>query len=103
MKKIVSLSVALLFLILAGAPVAHAEAKSGPIDLNKASVEELRALPRVGPALAQRIVEYREKNGSFHKVEEIINVRGIGESTFKLLRDKITVAASESTRAQAAK
>src|SRR5439155_18481535 len=98
MKKIVSLSVALLFVLLAGAPVAHANApvvhaaaKTGPVDLNKASVDELRALPRVGPALAQRFVEYREKNGPSHKVEEVINVRGIGESTFKLLRDKITV------------
>ena len=106
MKKLVALSLTVLFLGLGLTPVAHADAKASLIDLNKAGVDELRSLPRIGPAIAQRIVEYREKNGPFHKAEELINVRGIGEATFKLVKDKVTVsgeAAKAPAQAQAQK
>lgn len=61
------------------------------ININTASVEELSALPGVGPAIALRIVEYREKNGPFRKTVELMNVKGIGEKSFERLRDAITV------------
>lgn len=56
------------------------------IDLNRASAAELEALPRIGPALARRIVEYRERHGPFRTIEELDHVSGIGPRTLELLR-----------------
>jgi competence protein ComEA len=61
------------------------------VDINTASVTELTALPGVGDALAQRIVEYREKQGPFTAPEQLMNVRGIGEKSFAKLRDRLSV------------
>lgn len=64
---------------------------SGKININTASKEELTVLPRIGPAIAGRIREYREKEGPFKNIEELNNVSGIGEATFAQLKDLITV------------
>ena len=61
------------------------------ISINEATVEELTELPRVGPTVAERIVSYRDENGPFERIEEIMNVRGIGVKTFERLKDRITV------------
>lgn len=63
---------------------------SGPININTATVEELDALPGVGPAIAGRIVEYREAYGAFTAIEEIMEVKGIGPATFEEIKDLIT-------------
>ena len=60
-------------------------------DLNKADKIELDALPGIGPSLAQRIVDYREEHGAFQNIEEIKNVKGIGDAMFEKLRQYITV------------
>ena len=65
------------------------------IDLNTASPEQLQTLPGVGVRTAQLIVEYRDKNGGFEKIEELMNVRGIGERTFLRLRPLVRVGASD--------
>jgi len=62
-----------------------------PLDLNRATAEELQTLPGVGAELAARIVEYREKNGPFTAVEQIMEVSGIGEGKFAALEGRITV------------
>ena len=61
------------------------------ININTATAEELQGLPRVGPALAQRIVAYREMYGPFKTPEDLMRVSGIGESIFAAIRDYITV------------
>ncbi len=62
-----------------------------PIDINTASVEELTRLPRIGEVTATRIVEWREENGPFTRVEELLNVQGIGERTFERIRPHVKV------------
>ena len=61
------------------------------VNINTANEIELQRLYRVGPAIAKRIIEYREQNGKFQTVEDIKKVRGIGEKTFEKMKDKITV------------
>ena len=61
------------------------------INLNTDPVELLTDLPGIGAALAQRIVEYRENNGPFQSVEEIMEVKGIGEKIYHAIADLITV------------
>ena len=61
------------------------------VNINMASVEEIAQLDRIGPKYAERIVEYRQKNGPFEKPEDILKVRGIGTKTWEVNKDKITV------------
>jgi len=61
------------------------------ININTAAAAELETLPRIGPTMAQRIVEYRQTNGPFETIEDIQNVSGIGPATFEELRELITV------------
>jgi competence protein ComEA len=75
-------------------PSTHAAAKPaaiGIVNLNTASAADLEALPGIGAKTAARIVEYRQKNGPFKKVEELMNVRGVGEKNFLKLKPQITV------------
>ncbi|MBI3933557.1 MAG: helix-hairpin-helix domain-containing protein, partial [Acidobacteria bacterium] len=58
---------------------------------NTATLEELDRLPDIGPALAQRIIDYRTTNGPFAKIEDLQDVSGIGPATFEKLKDLITV------------
>lgn len=62
-----------------------------PLDLNRATLEELMTLPRIGETLAQRIVDYRAAYGSFSAPEQLMDVEGIGEATFEGLKDLVTV------------
>lgn len=61
-----------------------------PVDVNRATVEELERLPRVGPALAKRIVDWRERHGPFRGPDDLRHVRGIGPSTVRLLDSLVT-------------
>ncbi|ASW43986.1 helix-hairpin-helix domain-containing protein [Clostridium isatidis] len=61
------------------------------ININTASLEELTKINGIGETKAKSIIEYREKNGAFKSIEEIKNVKGIGEKTFEKLKDSITI------------
>lgn len=61
------------------------------ININTASQEELESLPGIGETTAQKIIEYREENGPFARIEDIIDVDGIGSGTFERIKDLITV------------
>jgi competence protein ComEA len=95
-----ALFVLLAVAALAVAPVAAqsksatpkpAPTASAPLNINTATPAQLETLPGLGKAVAERIVEYREKNGNFKKVEDLMNVKGIGEKSFLKLKPLITV------------
>ena len=88
-KKLFFVCIALVIAIAVSGPVWAED--EGKINLNKASVTELTQLKRVGQKYAQRIVDYREKNGPFTKPEDVMNVQGIGSKTYELNKDLITV------------
>jgi len=74
---------------------AHSTAKpssTAVVNLNTASASDLEGLPGIGAKTAARIVEYLQKNGPFKKIEELMNVRGVGEKNFLKLKPQITVA-----------
>lgn len=72
-------------------PSSSEETGSGLININSASIDQLKELPGIGDVLAQRIVTYREINGPYQTVEDLVNVEGISESLVESLRPLITV------------
>ena len=84
-------------LVLATPAGAAAPAPGAPpekININTAGVDEFVALPGIGHAYAERIVEYRQKNGPFKRLEDLLNVRGIGEKTYERIKDRVTLGKS---------
>ncbi|WP_449279886.1 helix-hairpin-helix domain-containing protein [Leucobacter sp. GX0328] len=75
----------------AGAAASGSGQGAASVDLNAATAAELETLPRVGPALSQRILEWREANGGFTAVDQLREVSGIGEKTFDGLRELVSV------------
>ncbi len=71
---------------------------ASPVNLNTATQAQLESLPGIGPSAAQRILEYRQKNGTFKKVEDLMNVKGIGEKSFLKLKPLITVGPDKGER-----
>jgi competence protein ComEA len=82
----------LLAATLAGTALAAPGSGNAQVNINTATVQELQLLPRVGPALAQRIVDFRSANGPFKAPEELTRVKGIGEKSFSGLAPYVSVS-----------
>jgi competence protein ComEA len=103
------LSIAPLFAVVLASPGVAGAAQGAPpprtatkptvaaavVNINTASVKDLDALPGIGARTAALIVEYRQKNGPFKKIEELMNVRGVGEKSFLKLKPQLTVGAAK--------
>ncbi len=97
-----------IFLLLAASATSAAlatqkstRAKSPPqasLDINQASAEDFARLSGIGPALARRIVEFREKHGPFRRVEDLLVVRGIGAKKWKVIRPYLRVGEAGNSR-----
>jgi competence protein ComEA len=97
----------LIALIVCSPTVSGMQAKAAPkaaaasaaqVNLNTATAAQLETLPGIGASTARRIVEHRQKNGGFKKIEELMNVKGIGEKSFLKLKPLVTVSAEKAER-----
>ena len=75
-------------------------ASTAIVNLNTASANDLEGLPGIGAKTAARIVEYRQKNGPFKKIEELMNVRGVGEKNFLKLKPQLAVGPAKADHEQ---
>jgi comEA protein len=100
LKKLVSVTFVLLvvigFVMVLGGSAYAQEKQSGDanavkVNINTAGKEQLMDLPRIGEKIAERIIEYREKNGKFKRPEDIMKVKGIGEKTFKKFEKRLVI------------
>ena len=96
-RLVLGLTTALL--CLTGLPLDAQRAAKPPaplstaaVNLNSATAVQIADLPGIGAKTAELIVQYRVKNGPFKKIEEIMNVRGVGEKSFLRIKDRLTVA-----------
>ena len=94
LRRIVAAALAVAVASMLSTGIAFAAAKPAPagkVNINSATVEQLTTLPGVGPKLAARIVEHRQKAGGFKSAQELMNVRGIGEKNFEKIQGYLTV------------
>lgn len=85
-------SIILTVVLLAGlSTAAMANSNAGKVDINHATAAELQQLKGVGQVVSERIVTYREQSGPFKAIEEIMNVKGIGEKTFEKIKELIYI------------
>ena len=76
----------------AAAKAANAAGATAIVNLNTATQVQLESLPGVGAKAAERILAYRQKNGQFKKIEDLMNVKGFGEKSFLKLKPRLTVS-----------
>ena len=108
MRRVCCLTTLLFAIVIAAPTVVVAQEKpakskteaapSAPVNLNTATIAQLQALPGVGAATAKLIVDHRQKNGGFKKIEELMNIKGIGEKSFLKLKPMVTVAPEKGER-----
>lgn len=102
MKTTLSTALALCTLLIIGAPVMAAPiqnpaqvAEKATLNLNTATLDQLETLPGIGRKVAERILEHRTKSGGFKKIEELMNVKGIGEKSFLKIKPLVSVSKPE--------
>lgn len=99
MRTTLLTAVALCTLLIIGSPVTATpvqspapSAEKATLNLNAATLDQLETLPGIGRKVAERILEYRAKNGGFKKIEELMNVKGIGEKSFLKIKPLVAVS-----------
>ena len=92
-NRFVAAALLAALVLTTGPAFAAATTPAGKVNLNTATVAQLEDLPGIGPALAARIVEHRQKNGTFKSVEDVMAVKGIGEKNFSKIQGYLTVGA----------
>jgi len=106
-QRIVAMGLALVLALVASTGLAAAAGKPAPtgkVNINTASAHQFTVLPGVGEKLAARIVEYRQKAGGFKNVQELMNVKGIGEKNLAKIQAYLTTSGeSASAKASPAK
>jgi competence protein ComEA len=103
LRRIVAtgLAFAIAAFMLSGSVLAAGKkTPTAKVNINTASVEQLTTLPGVGPKLAARIVEYRQKSGSFHAAQDLMNVKGIGEKNYAKIETWLSVGEGSKTAAK---
>ena len=93
-RRIATIGLAVVLAFAGSIGSALAAGKTAPatkVNVNTATVQQLQELPGIGPALAQRIVEYRQKSGGFKTTQELLNVKGIGEKNLLKFQPHVTV------------
>lgn len=93
----------LLAVLLCAAAQAKKNPPAKPIDLNLANAKELQELPGVGPVTAQRIIDMRQKSGRFHRVEDLLAIRGISQKRLDAMRPYVIVTAAPASAPSAQK
>ena len=97
-RRIVAAALAIVMAGLLSTGVAFADAKPAPaskVNLNTATADQLATLPGVGSKLAARILEHRQKAGAFKSVQELMNVKGIGEKNFDKIQAHVTLGEAQ--------
>ncbi len=91
-RLIVTASCMLITVLALAAPAAFAAGQQKVVNINTADASQLALLPRVGPSLSTRIVEFRDENGKFKQPADLMLVRGIGEKTFALMEPYVATS-----------
>jgi len=89
-------AIVLSVLALTALPAISFAQGAGKVNINSADGETLELLPRVGPAIAGRILEFRDQNGKFKATEDLMLVKGIGEKTYELIAPYVTLSGDSS-------
>ncbi len=74
-----------------GRKAVQVKKQTGVVNINTAGISELVTLPRIGKKIAQRIIDFRKKNGRFKRIEDLMKVKGIGEKTFNRIKKRLKV------------
>ena len=93
----IALSTAAVYAQAGGATPKSVATAAAPVNLNTATADQLATIPGIGAKMAERIIEYRQKNGSFKKVEDLMLVRGVGEKSFLKMKPLITVTIAKAS------
>jgi len=88
---VLCLSLAIGPVLLPAQETGAAAVSTEKVNLNTATSEQLQSLPGIGPAAAKDIIKYREKVGKFNRIEEVINVKGIGEKKFLKIKSRLSL------------
>ena len=91
LKRVFPVFLMMVALLVTGAAAETADSAAGVVNINTAKAEQLQLLPRIGPALSERIISFREANGVFESTDELVAVKGIGDKSYESLKPYVTV------------